>query len=137
METAQFDDSAWPIVRVTTPSYILNDEDYLRYLDQLTAFHERGERFGFLFDVRKSPAMPADQRRLTAERIDRDAAHYQRRCPCALVVASAIQRGVIRVVMWLLRDPHPVAVFSSIEQAEEWLRYECALKSNHPSSGPK
>jgi hypothetical protein len=128
MESTRCDDSRWPIVRITTPAYTLDEGAFLRYLDRLTSYHERGEVFGFLFDVRKSPPMPADQRRMIAERIELDAERYGRRCPCALVVSSSMQRGVIKVIMWLLREPHPIAVFTSMDTAEAWLRDTWALR---------
>lgn len=132
MGSTQFDESAWPIVRVTTPDYILDDDAFLEYLDRLSGYHERGELFGFLFDVRSSPPMPAKQRSLIAERIEQDAARSGRRCPCALVVSNALQKGVVKVVMWLLHEPHPVSVFSSIDEGEEWLRSHWSSQSRRP-----
>ena len=132
MGSTQFDDSRWPIVQVTTPAYILDDAAFHEYLDQLSSYHERGELFGFLFDVRSSPPMPAAQRRLIAERIDSDYARFGRRCPCALVVSNPLQSGVVKVVMWLLHEPHPVSVFSSIPAAEDWLRSHWSSKSRRP-----
>jgi hypothetical protein len=96
-------------------------EEFDAHLDELTAFHERGETFGFLFDVRQSPAPTAEQRRKIAERIERDLKLYGRACPCAVVVANSLQIGVIKVVLWLLRDPYPIEVFSNVADAEQWL----------------
>jgi len=138
MDSTRFDESRWPVVLITTPPYILDESAFLQYVDRLSSYHDRGEMFGFIFDVRQSPAMPADQRRLIAERIDRDAAYYGRRCPCALVVSTPLQRGVVKVVMWLLRDPHPVEVFITVEAAEAWMRDYWALKGQAPApSKPK
>ncbi|GEM_PF-3521462 len=132
MGSTQFDDSRWPIVRVTTPDYILDDAAFLTYLDALSSYHERGELFGFLFDVRSSPPMPAKQRRLIAERIEVDVARFGKRCPCALVVSNALQKGVAKVVMWLLHEPHPVSIFTSIPAAEEWLTSHWRAPSKRP-----
>ena len=137
MGSTQFDDSRWPIVQVTTPDYILDEAAFLHYLDQLSSYHERRELFGFLFDVRSSPPMPARQRRLIAERIDSDVVRFGRRCPCALVVANPLQSGVVKVVMWLLHEPHPVSVFSSIPAAEDWLRGHWSSRSWQPPSSER
>jgi len=125
---AQFDDSSWPIVVVTTPKYVMLPDEHSEYLDRLSSYHERGQFFGFVFDVRLSPAPPAEQRRQLAERIDRDAATFGRRAPVALVVASAVQSGVIKVIQWMLREPHPVHLFTTVEAARAWLITNWAIK---------
>ncbi|MGC4069236.1 MAG: hypothetical protein QM784_32225 [Polyangiaceae bacterium] len=111
MERVRYDDSRWPIVQVTTPTHVMTEEEFERHLDELTAFHERGEFFGFLFDVRQSPAPTAEQRRKVAERIERDLKLYGRVCPCAVVVANSLQIGVIKVILWLLRSVSPRGLF--------------------------
>lgn len=132
----QIDDSGWPIVVVTTPRHVMEPQEHAEYLDQLTNFHTRGQMFGFIFDVRISPPPPAEQRRQLAERIDRDAKRFDRRAPCALVVATGIQSGVVKVIQWLLRDPHPVQVFTSVEAARQWLETTWSLRPPNSSKPP-
>lgn len=124
---ARFDESSWPIIVVTTPKYVMIPEEHTRYLDRISAYHRRGQLIGFVFDVRLSPPPPAEQRRQLAERIERDAARYGHRAPVALVVASAIQCGVIKVIQWMLREPHPVETFTTVEAAKQWLINTFAL----------
>jgi hypothetical protein len=121
MERVRYDDRRWPIVQITTPAHVMDAEEFETHLDCLTFFHERAEIFGFLFDVRKSPTPTAEQRRKIAERIERDFGLYGRKCPCAVVVANPLQIGVIKVILWLLREPHPVEVFQNVPDAEQWL----------------
>lgn len=132
---AQYDDSSWPIVVVTTPKYVMLADEHSAYLDRLSAYHRRGQLFGFVFDVRQSPAPTAEQRRQLAERIDRDTVQFGRRAPVALVVSSSVQSGVIKVIQWMLREPHPVEVFTSVEAAKAWLMATFALKPTE--SAPK
>jgi hypothetical protein len=120
MDGFRLDDGKWPIVVMTPPAYEMAQDEFERYLDRLSGLCERGAPCGIVFDVRNAPVMPADQRRSTAERIERDVKRYGWRCPCAIVVGSPIHAGVARVIMWLLKDPHPLATFSSLDAAERW-----------------
>lgn len=131
---AQFDESSWPVVVVTTPKYVMLSDEHSLYLDRLSSYHRRGQLFGFVFDVRQSPAPTAEQRRELAERIDRDAALFEHRAPVALVVSSSVQSGVIKVIQWMLREPHPVEVFTSVEAAKTWLMTTFALKPAESAS---
>jgi hypothetical protein len=126
MDGFRLDDSKWPIVLMTPPAYVMAQVEFGRYLDRLSRLCERGAPCGIVFDVRNAPVMPADQRRLTAERIERDVKRYGWKCPCAIVVVSPLHVGVAKVITWLLRDPHPLAAFSSIEAAERWALCELA-----------
>jgi hypothetical protein len=134
--SALYDDSSWPIVVVTTPKYVMLPDEHALYLDRLSGYHRRGQLFGFVFDVRQSPAPTAEQRRQLAERIDRDAAQFGHRAPVALVVSSSVQSGVVKVIQWMLREPHPVEVFTSVEAAKAWLSASFALKPVHTASTP-
>lgn len=129
----QIDDSGWPIVVVTTPQHVMEAREHTEYLDCLSSYHARGQMFGFIFDVRQSPPPPAEQRRQLAERIDHDAKLYRRKAPCALVVATGIQIGVVKVIQWLMREPHPVQVFTSVEAAKQWLESGWPLKTRSSS----
>ena len=129
----QIDDSGWPVVVVTTPRHVMEAREHTEYLDRLSSFHTRGQMFGFVFDVRQSPPPPAEQRRQLAERIDHDAKLYGRKAPCALVVATGIQSGVVKVIQWLMREPHPIQVFTSVEAAKQWLESELAGKTSSSS----
>ena len=133
----QIDASGWPVVVVTTPRHVMEPQEHSDYLDQLTSFHTRGEMFGFIFDVRLSPPPPAEQRRQLAERMDRDVKRFGRRAPCALVVANGIQSGVVKVIQWLLREPHPVQVFTSVDAARHWLEMTWSIKASKSSRPPE
>jgi hypothetical protein len=133
---AQFDEGSWPIIVITTPKYVMLPEEHTQYLDRISSYHRRGQLIGFVFDVRQSPPPPPEQRRELAERIERDAARFAHRAPVALVVASAIQSGVIKVIQWMLREPHPVEIFLTIDAAKDWLTNTFALAPSK-SSPPK
>ena len=122
MDSVRHDESQWPIVTATMPSHPIASDEFERHLSRVSSYYERGEPFGLIIDVRHSPSIPADQRRLTAERMDQDRKRFGYACPCAILVTSPMQSAVMQVLMWLTTNPGPLSAFSTPSQATQWLR---------------
>lgn len=120
-EGSEFDESRWPIVIVTTPRQIMNTETFDEHCRKTFAYYDRGQDFALVFDVRNSPPLPAAQRRIVAEHLDRrHAQHPNVRLVTAIVVSSAVQRGVVKAILWLTRQPVPTEVVATIGEAVTW-----------------
>lgn len=132
MANVSYDESGWPIVMVTMPPYELTTNDFRSFLDHLTAYHERGQRFGLCFDIGGAPAPDAERRRLMAERVDADIRRYGRVCPSAIVTKSALQRAALKTMTRLVRTPYPMAAFATKERAVEWLKTTLGAKESAP-----
>lgn len=118
---SEFDESRWPVVIVKTPPQEMDAKDFEAHCKQTFSYYARGQSFALVFDVRNSPPLPAAQRRIIAELIDRRRAeHPNVRMVTAIVVSSAVQRGVVKAIVWLTRQPVPTEVVGTVEEAVSW-----------------
>ncbi len=118
---SQFDESRWPIVIVKTPTQLMDAAAFDDHCKKSFGYYDRGQSFALVFDVRESPALPAEQRRAIAEITDRrSAAHPNVHMVTAIVVASAVQRGVVKAITWLTRQPVPIEIVGTVDQAIAW-----------------
>jgi hypothetical protein len=122
MVTPRYDDSDWPLFRVFLPAVDLSDEVFLAFVDRLDRLPLRGNKFAVLLDVRSAPPLSAKRRQLLSERGN---ASYERypgaMVGMAVVMSSAIQRGIFTAIHWMMRQPRQVRAFASIGEAEAWL----------------
>ncbi|MGC4087578.1 MAG: hypothetical protein QM756_06735 [Polyangiaceae bacterium] len=116
-----FDERRFPIVIVKLPQRPLVGEAFEEHCRKAFSYFERGQSFAWVFDSRDSASLPADQRRIIAELTDASMAkHPSVRCFVAVVVASAVQRGVVKAITWLTRQPVPTAVVASVGEGVAW-----------------
>ena len=119
----RYDESNWPFAVITMPSEALSDQEFTAHLDRISAYFVRAEPFGLVLDARRSPPLSADRRRLVAERIDHDLErHGAVLFGTAVVLSSAVGRGVFKVIVWLTRSQQPMMSFAELEPALAWLR---------------
>jgi hypothetical protein len=124
---AKYDESRWPIVIVKTPPHVVDAATFHEECKRAFGYYERGEAFALIYDVRESPPLPAEQRRIVAEFTDRYSAQYPNvRMVTAIVVASAVQRGVVKAINWLTRQPVPVGVVGTVDEAITWCQHALA-----------
>jgi hypothetical protein len=122
---ARFDESRWPVVVVTMPVEPLEGAAFTKYLADAQRYYTRGQHFGFVFDIRNAPLMSASQRRMIADEIDRAAREFPTiRAVQGVVIASAMQRGIVKAINWLARQPAPTEVFATVEEAVAWVQKE-------------
>ena len=115
-----FDESQWPLVRVTVPADVdlCGVEGYLAHVDRLLA---RRQPYVIVLDARGSQAMDAPCRQLLRDhrrRIFIEAQRYQ--LAMAFVVESAIQRAILGAILWVAPEPSPSKTFRTAEDAEAW-----------------
>ena len=105
MARATVDDSEWPLVVAVTPSQ-MSSEEYGDYLARLGALLDREERFALLVDSRRLLAISAKDRQRTAQFL-KDAAPRANRyfVAAGVVLATPLQRGILRAVLWVHRLP--------------------------------
>jgi hypothetical protein len=137
---ATFDEARWPVVVVTLPEAPLQGQSFEDYLVAVSAYYERGRSFGFVFDVRRAPPLTAAQRNTIAEYIERSRKrHPELRVVMSVVIASAIQRGLVRAITWLTPQPVPTEISSTVDEGVRWVMRELAGTSGRAgalSSGP-
>ena len=119
----QYDETNWPFVVVTIPPEVISDREFAEHLDRMSAYFERGERFGLVIDARDAQPLSADRRRQVAERLDHDIEqHGDRLIGTGVALSSAIGRGVFKVIQWMSKASHPMMSFDTVDAALEWLK---------------
>src|SRR5262249_47935050 len=100
---------------------------------QAFGYFERGQSFAWVFDVREAAQLTASQRRAIAEKTDACRARYPDvTCAAAVILSSAVQRGVVKASNWMTRQPVPTEVFATVEQGVAWASAYLASNSGTP-----
>lgn len=111
------DDRDWPVVRVTYDGPFTDDElrDYLAAMERFVA---RGERWGILSDGRLAARPTALQRQMITEKAKNPDPNM---VALAMVTDSAVVRGAMRAMMWVMRPKYQVHTCDSLSAASRWL----------------
>jgi hypothetical protein len=117
-----YDDSNWPLYRISLPAKDLNDEEFASFLDALDGLFLRREMFGVVLDARRAPLLGAKRR----QTVGKHAKASLERHPglltgFAVLLSSPMQRGVFTAIQWILRSVPPTRAFATLLEAEMWL----------------
>ena len=123
MAGPRYDDSEWPLFRARMPATPLGHEEFAAWLEQLDCLFRRGERFALALDVRDAPLPTAIQRQEVAKLLRTwYARNPDRMAAQAVVMTSALQRGILTAILWLSGPTYQTRAFSAVPDAEAWLR---------------
>ena len=120
------DDSEWPLVRVRFGDSI-SDPGWDEYLETLSRFPDRREKYVTITDARRAATPNASQRRRVSELIEREKERTVRwNVANAVIFTSPLLRGVITAIEWASPSPVPMKSFATPEEGRAWLaqRYE-------------
>lgn len=115
------DVSRWPVVVVTPPMSVSNDQ-----LDHFFAAFDRDvvsrrRRYCIVLDLRRCQGMPASQRKVLTDRMQRGEDRARMFCVgSALIFDSALLRSLLTAIMWVREPPNPVKVFATVDEGAEW-----------------
>lgn len=117
----EVEEARWPLVVVRWPDGPITDEAIERYLRVAIGHMKRGRHFVLHLTVRVA-GLDARQRRTFAEHIELHRSTLKAKVGgAAIVVDSAIARGVITAVNWIAPPPFPQRVFATEGEAEAYL----------------
>jgi hypothetical protein len=117
----QFDTSSWPIM-VLTPTDNVTDQSIE---DFMTTFFEvvrtKKERYALIVDLRQKTNLSHKQRKYMTGELNRNKDFAEKyNAGTALIVNSAVVRGIMMSVFWLFSPKHPTDVFKTMEDAFVW-----------------
>jgi hypothetical protein len=119
----RFDETRWPLLVIPSPgprdpSTIDQDSFYAEW----DRFRDNGKRAFFIHDLRNVQRMDADRRRrfVNYAKLHSPTAR-ELIVGYAVLVNSKLMAGVVTAVLWLMRPPCPMKVFSTQADAEAWL----------------
>jgi hypothetical protein len=117
-----YDYSGWPIVVIYMPPQLLSASAFEQHLTACGEPYRRLKPFGGIMVMGEHPPLPAAQRRASALAMKANIERYPGLCRgLAIVVRSALGRGIVTAHSWLARPPHPFAAFETVPAAKEWL----------------
>jgi hypothetical protein len=121
MAKTRLDDSRWPLV-VFTAVGDQTEEEFEAYLADCDALLRRREPYGVIFDARRStPIGPKLRQRMVAWLVRNDSLLRVYIVANSMVMATALQRGVFRAILWMRPLPFPYSVETSLEGAREFV----------------
>ena len=129
----------------------LDDRNFDRYLGLLAHqidVIQPQQRIGALYEVLEPSSVDADRRKRVGQLLSVRREKLAQSCVgCAYVSRSAIGRGVLTAVTWIVSPPFPMKAFDSVDSGLRWLSsllpeldpqpfYEkyAAIRSRHLSS---
>lgn len=118
-----YDDSEWPIFVARMPPNRLSEVEFNSHLNLLREPFRRRQPFAVLIVMGDHPPLSPTQRKAAAEAMKSDSkGHPGLLRAKAIVIGSAIERGVVTAVGWMAKPPYPFAAFESESAAKTWLR---------------
>ncbi len=117
----KLDISNWPVM-VLTPTDNVTDQSIQDFM--ITFFEvvkSKDERYALVVDLREKTNMSYRQRKLMTTELNKNkdfAEQYN--AGTALIVNSAVVRGIMMSVFWLFSPKHPTDVFKTMEGAFSW-----------------
>lgn len=126
------DSADWPLVRVVYHGDVALDvlrKAAQQYAELAEHACSQNQRLGWLVNLDAFEAHPIDavKRRGAAEILAEYAPRIARGTFAeARVVESRVIRGVMTAVTWIVRQPWPIQVFGTVQEAEAWLRERAA-----------
>jgi hypothetical protein len=121
MSKTRLDESRWPLV-VFTAVGEQTERDFEAYLADCDVLVRRREPYGTIFDARRAAPIGATLRKRKVEWLLRnDALLRAYRVASGIVMSTALQRGVLRAILWMRPLPFPYRVETSLEGARSFV----------------
>lgn len=119
----EFDEVRWPMVVIHSPGNVDPETvDYDSFYDEFSRLRHEDRPFCVLHDLRGVRSMGPDRRRRFVEYANTHMDSVRRLIAgYAVLLDSQIMRGVVTAVLWFVRPPCPMKVFTKERDAEEWL----------------
>lgn len=133
MPQTRLDDSRWPLV-VFTAVGSQSESDFEAYLSDCDRLLRRRQLHGAIFDARRAdPIGPTLRKRHVDWLARNDALLRAYRVGTGMVMATPLQRGVLRAILWMRPLPYPHCVESSFEAARHFV---CTLLAERGCAAP-
>jgi hypothetical protein len=119
----RFDETRWPLVVIPSPGGRDPESiDQDSFYEEFHRFRVKGKRALFVHDLRDVQRMDARRRRRFVEwaKLHSPTAR-ELIIGYAVLIDSKIMAGVVTAVLWFMRPPCPMKVFSNPSDAEAWL----------------
>jgi hypothetical protein len=116
-----FDSSKWPIM-ILAPTDRVTDASVEAFLvNYFELVKAKKERFALIVDLRRKTNLSYKRRKYITNTLNENKEFAEKyNAGTALIVNSAVVRGIMMSVFWLFSPKHPTDVFNTMEQALPW-----------------
>lgn len=129
------DYQAWPIVLVTPPAEV-EDQEFVDFLDAFEAeCDSRSGRCVLVLNLCECKQLTLAQRKVMTERMSRGSA-VDRIRGTVMVFESKILRGILTAIFWAHKPLYPTKVFSELGEAMRWAGEMLSLLAATHDSSP-
>lgn len=116
------DFAEWPMVFVQCEG-VVSDEAHYAFLEQLESqAAARGGPFSLVLDLRYSNGLSMKQRARQMDQLERLHSEGFRCASIALVMRSALMRGMLTAMRWVSKAERPLEYFAEPGEAVNWTR---------------
>jgi hypothetical protein len=127
------DEGRAPILYITYRGQIANAE-VQRVVDAVPRWTGRGAPFAIVVNTLEAEPLSAEQRRMLATTLNEDGKAQERTLrACAVILRSAVMRGVLTALTWLSRPTFPIETFATVAEGEAWVRRKLAEATSRRS----
>jgi hypothetical protein len=121
MARVVFDESEWPLLKFAMPAE-MSSADRDAYHEGLRGYWSRGTPFCVLADMRGLASHSAYERRRTGAILREEMPDIRKSLVAvAVILDSAVHRGMLSALLWIVGVPMPIDSFSSVESGRAWL----------------
>lgn len=136
MSLPRYDDARFPLVVISIADDGMSVADIEEHARRLSAYARRAP-FGMVIDLGRSPMPSAQERAALAKEIGAlDATHPGRMRGSAIVVRSALHRGLMTAILWVVRPAQPLEPVSSVEEGIRWVERRLGLDDTESRRAP-
>lgn len=116
------DMSRWPVVLITLPKAVTDDQLADLIVHTARMKKDRPGMYALVLDLRKTEAVSPTQRKMLTDSMEKlDGESAPDRCAgVALVFSSQVLRGVLTAIFWVRRPACPCSVFTDRGDALVW-----------------
>ena len=115
------DTSRWPLTVVVPGSKVSNEELAAFLTDYTALVRAKREPYVIAIDLRLSSDMPAAQRKIITDHMQKQEEFARLYCKgTVLVFSSAIMRALLTGILWMRKPSQPLHVTATLDEAADW-----------------
>ncbi|APR87734.1 hypothetical protein A7982_13083 [Minicystis rosea] len=133
MNDFRFDESRAPLIVVTFPPTVTADQ-CIALFQRFLELARKGSKIGYVMDLRQFNPLSANaaMRKVAADAFAERRSELLRATLCeARVVDGPVLRGVLTAFDWLTGQKWPCDNFTTMEDAERWVRAKLSAEGIH------
>ena len=119
----------FPIIKVVFTGHKANDDNFRKYLDELTKIYSRKENLAIIFDATKAVLPGLKYQKMQGDWLKENEQMMKDYCVgTTYVITNTIIRGVLKTIFKFQKQPVPYNITGDIKEANKWVKYKLSQK---------